>query len=82
MTLPKNLFIVNGENLQSKLIFEFTDEGMEYNPLEKPDPDINLPPEERPLGGLGIFMVKEMTDNISYKRAIDKLKCNLPHEIL
>ena len=50
------------------ITFEFKDEGTEYNPLEKPDPDINLPPEERQIGGLGIFMVKEMTDEISYKR--------------
>ncbi len=55
-----------------RIIFEFQDDGIEYNPLEKPDPDINLPPEERPLGGLGIFMVKEMADEIYYKRENDK----------
>ena len=56
------------EKSDNKIIFEFIDEGVEYNPLEKPDPDINLPPEERPLGGLGVYMVKDMTDDISYKR--------------
>ena len=56
------------EKSGDKIVFEFVDEGTEYNPLEKPDPDITLPPEERPLGGLGIFMVKEMTDDIFYKR--------------
>jgi len=50
------------------IIFEFKDEGLEYNPLEKPDPDIDLPPEERPIGGLGIYMVKQMADSIFYKR--------------
>ena len=54
------------------IILEFKDEGIEYNPLEKPDPDITLPPEERPIGGLGIFMVKNMADNISYKRENNK----------
>ena len=44
----------------------FSDEGVPYNPLEKADPDITLPPEERPLGGLGIFMVKEIADNVDY----------------
>ena len=53
---------------EDSLIFEFRDEGLEYNPMEKPDPDINLPPEDRPLGGLGIYMVKEMSDVISYRR--------------
>lgn len=50
------------------IIFEFKDEGIEYNPLEKPDPDITLPPEERPIGGLGIYMIKNLSDEIYYKR--------------
>ena len=56
----------------SNIILEFTDSGVEYNPLQKPDPDINLPPEERPLGGLGIFMIKKMANNIFYKREQNK----------
>ncbi len=60
------------KNLNGNLIFEFKDDGMEYNPLEKPDPDINLPPEERPIGGLGIFMVKQIADKVSYKRENNK----------
>ena len=55
------------ENTGSTIIFEFTDAGVEYNPLEKPDPDITLPPEQRKAGGLGIFMVKEMADDIKYQ---------------
>ena len=56
----------------NSIIFEFSDSGIAYNPLEKPDPDINMPPEERPLGGLGIYMIKQMSDNISYKRENNK----------
>lgn len=52
---------------KNEIILRFEDSGIPYNPLEKPDPDITLPPEQRPLGGLGIFMVKEMADNISYE---------------
>lgn len=60
------------KNTGDSIVLEFRDNGTEYNPLTKPDPDINLPPEERPLGGLGIFMTKKMTDNISYKRENNK----------
>ena len=60
------------EKSNGRIVFEFKDEGVEYNPLERPDPDITLPPEERPIGGLGIFMVKEMADEISYKRVDNK----------
>lgn len=65
----KNGIIEAGLKKTDNLItLEFIDEGTEYNPLEKPDPDINLPPEDRPLGGLGIYMIKEMSNEISYKR--------------
>lgn len=56
------------KNYDGNIIFEFRDEGTEYNPLEKPDPDITLPPEERPLGGLGIYMIKNIADQIFYRR--------------
>ena len=58
-------------NTGSSVVMEYIDNGTEYNPLEKPDPDITLPPEERPLGGLGIFMVRQMADDIRYIREED-----------
>lgn len=67
---PEKNGIIQAElkRVNNDIIFEFKDEGVEYNILEKPDPDITLPPEDRPIGGLGIFMIKEMTDAIFYKR--------------
>ena len=44
----------------------FTDNGRPYNPLEKPDPDITLPAEERDIGGLGVYIVKKTMDSVSY----------------
>ncbi|MBR3039335.1 MAG: ATP-binding protein [Lachnospiraceae bacterium] len=46
---------------------QFIDSGIPYNPLEKPDPDITKPAEERPIGGLGIFMVKKSMDEMLYE---------------
>ena len=60
------------ENEENKITLKFEDSGIEYNPLEKPDPDITLAPEERPLGGLGIFMVKKMAENVNYERKDNK----------
>jgi anti-sigma regulatory factor (Ser/Thr protein kinase) len=45
----------------------FRDQGIPYNPLEKEDPDINLPAEERPIGGLGIFLVRKLMDEVLYR---------------
>ena len=42
------------------------DGGTPYDPLAKPDPDILLSGEERPIGGLGIYMVKSMVDEMKY----------------
>lgn len=44
----------------------FIDEGEPYNPLEKADPDITLDLDDREIGGLGIFMVKNITDKVDY----------------
>jgi len=44
----------------------FSDGGKPYNPLQRADPDVTLPAEERAIGGLGIFMVKKMMDDIEY----------------
>lgn len=44
----------------------FRDRGAPYNPLSRAEPDITLDAEERPIGGLGIFMVRQMMDTVSY----------------
>ncbi|MBO6215610.1 MAG: ATP-binding protein [Lachnospiraceae bacterium] len=44
----------------------FRDHGVPYNPLEKPDPDITLGAEERQIGGLGIYLVKNSMDEVYY----------------
>ena len=44
----------------------FIDSGVRYDPLAKPDPDTTLSVKERKKGGLGIFMVKESMDDVSY----------------
>ncbi len=58
---------------EEKLItVEFTDRGVPYDPLKKPDPDITLSAEERQIGGLGIFMVKKSMDDMTYRYEDDK----------
>ena len=45
----------------------FTDSGTPYNPLEHEDPDITLSAEEREIGGLGIYIVKQSMNSVSYE---------------
>ena len=46
--------------------FKLIDGGKPFNPLEMDDPDTMLSGEERGIGGLGIFMVKTMVDELDY----------------
>lgn len=45
----------------------FIDNGKPYDPLKAKEPDITLSAEERPIGGLGIFMVKKTMDDVKYE---------------
>lgn len=48
------------------MTFRMTDQGVPFDPLQKPDPDITLSAEEREIGGLGIFIAKKTMDSLSY----------------
>ena len=50
----------------------FIDDGIPYDPLAHEDPDTSLSAAERPIGGLGIMMVKKMADSVSYDRMQDR----------
>ena len=50
----------------------FADDGEPYDPLSHKDPDTTLPAEERPIGGLGIMMVRKMSESMSYERVHDR----------
>lgn len=58
---------VNVDKGESYLTLEFRDGGVEFDPLAKEDPDINSSIEERKVGGLGIFLCKQMMDYLEYK---------------
>ncbi len=45
----------------------FSDEGIPFDPLAKEDPDVTLNADSRPIGGLGIFMVKKSMDSVEYE---------------
>ncbi len=45
----------------------FIDNGVPYDPLAKADPDTTLSIEDRPIGGMGIFIVKKSMDAVNYE---------------
>ena len=51
-----------------RMLLQFIDSGMPYNPVEKTDPDTTLAAEDRQIGGLGIFLAKKIMDGMKYER--------------
>ncbi|MBD3271850.1 MAG: ATP-binding protein [Elusimicrobia bacterium] len=49
-------------------VIEVTDTGIPFDPLAKSEPDVTKPMEERPIGGLGIYMVRKSMDDVRYRR--------------
>lgn len=58
-----------------------TDNGLPFNPLENQEPDITLSVEERPIGGLGIFLVKQLMTDVRYDRSEGKNILTMTKEI-
>ena len=55
------------------LTIEMIDGGPPFNALEDaPMPDVDAPLDDRPIGGLGVHLVKTMVDELDYKRVQDK----------
>ena len=52
----------------NQLTMVISDSGKPYDPTAKTDPDINLSVEDRPVGGLGIFLIKQLMDKVFYQR--------------
>jgi len=50
------------------LTFLLSDQGQEFDPTQKDDPDLDINPAERKLGGMGIYIVKNIMDHVTYQR--------------
>lgn len=57
---------------QEWMTFVITDTGIAFDPTTKEDADTTLSAEERPIGGLGIFLVRQLMDDINYEREGNK----------
>jgi serine/threonine-protein kinase RsbW len=50
------------------LLLVLEDDGHEFNPLAAPEPEVNLPTEQRVPGGMGIHLVRKLAEHIDYER--------------
>jgi serine/threonine-protein kinase RsbW len=60
--------ITGNETDKDKIKIEIRDNGIPFNALSHPEPNISVPLLERKIGGLGIYLIKKTIDEIYYRR--------------
>jgi anti-sigma regulatory factor (Ser/Thr protein kinase) len=65
---PGDVTITYSVPAPGALRVEFADQGCEFDPLAATPPDLTLDLSGRPIGGLGIFLVKSFADSLTYRR--------------
>ena len=54
--------------VRDALQIEVEDDGKPFNPLDYPAPDTSIPLIDRPIGGLGVHLIRQFMDELSYRR--------------
>ena len=58
---------VEVERAGAVIVVRVRDAAPSFDPLQLPDPDLSRPLEERPIGGLGVYLVRRLMDAVSYR---------------
>ena len=66
---PPHMIRVRLDIAIERIIAEVVDNGHPFDPLARPDPELSRSIEERQPGGLGILLMRRMTDRIEYRRS-------------
>ena len=64
--------LVEAEKTPKQVTFIISDSGIPFDPTKQEEPDITQSAEERPIGGLGIFLVRQIMDIVGYERKNDR----------
>ncbi len=65
---PYGVAEVTLELESNQLTIQFADDGQPFDPFAKPAPDLDLSVESRPVGGLGLLMIRQLTEEAHYSR--------------
>jgi len=69
---PPHLITVRLEITAEAFAAEVIDNGHPFDPTGAPEPDLTLPLERRQPGGLGVHLMRAMTDRLHYRRSNDR----------
>lgn len=60
--------LVEADKSAQQIVFTITDSGVPFDPTQQEEPDITQSAEDRPIGGLGIFLVRQIMNEVRYER--------------
>jgi anti-sigma regulatory factor (Ser/Thr protein kinase) len=66
--VPPGELLVRVGSAEDQFVVELIDEGVPFDPLAVDEPDLRAPAGERQVGGLGIFLVRRVMDEVAYRR--------------
>jgi anti-sigma regulatory factor (Ser/Thr protein kinase) len=66
--VPPGELLVRVRSEGARFVVELVDEGVPFDPLAVEEPDLRAPADQRQVGGLGIFLVRRVMDEVSYRR--------------
>ena len=66
--VPPGELLVRIDPGEQSFVVELIDEGIPFDPLAQEEPDLRAAAEERAVGGLGIFLVRRVMDEVAYHR--------------
>ena len=67
----EHTFTLTVRQIDNRLIFKIIDSGKEFDPTLHPEADVTLSLEDRPIGGLGIFLIRSIMQAVEYNRVED-----------
>jgi anti-sigma regulatory factor (Ser/Thr protein kinase) len=63
------------------LVLSMEDNGQQFDPTDNTEPDLSSAVDERPIGGLGLHLIKAFADRVKYEYAAGKNKLTLEHDL-
>lgn len=68
----ENNININIELIDQSIFISIEDNASPFNPLNMPDPDVEASLQDRPIGGLGVYLVRQVMDEVTYERKNNK----------
>jgi len=64
--------MVTLSTIEGGVLLRLEDTGIPFDPVAVPAPDLDAPADDRPLGGQGVYLMKQLSSGVAYRREMEK----------